>query len=151
MNIISNCPLCEERALHIIGEKENKLQQCINCGYVTSERYKGTKKDNEEFNKLTDEMKEWSKEANGRIWIPSIFTLPDGLVYPSNNEDKMQWNLAEMKDIPEKEQKDYPIPEQDGKFYERKYDTDNPIVYEYFYEAMQEVSKRAKKSKEKNE
>ena len=63
----------------------------------------------------------------------------------------MQWNLAEMKDIPEKEQKDYPIPEQDCKFYERKYDTDNPIVYEYFYEAMQEVSKRAKKSKEKNE
>ena len=144
-NIISNCPLCEEHSLHVIGEGKARIQQCIWCGYVTSEKYKGKKEDSEAFKNLTDEMKEWAKEENGRIWIPSIFTLPDGLVYPSNNKDKMQWNLAEMKDIPEEEQKNYPVEGQEGKFYERKYDTDNPIVYQNFYEAMNEVNERAKK------
>ena len=30
MKIISNCPLCEQRGLHVMGEKENELMQCIN-------------------------------------------------------------------------------------------------------------------------
>ena len=144
-SIVSNCPLCEEHSLHIIGEKDNQIQQCVWCGYVTSVKYKGEKENNEEYKKLTEDMKKWAKESIGSIWIPSIFTLPDGLIYPSNNKDKMQWNLAEMKDIPKDEQKNYPVEGQENKFYERKYDTDNPIVYEHFYKAMQEVSERAKK------
>jgi len=38
MKIIANCSLCEERSLHVIGEGEIQTQQCINCGYVTSEK-----------------------------------------------------------------------------------------------------------------
>ena len=30
-----------------------------------------------------------SVEDNGRIWIPSIFTLPDGLIYPSIEQKKI--------------------------------------------------------------
>ena len=55
MNIISNCKLCEKHSLHVIGEGEHSIQQCIWCGYVSSEKYKGTKKDNKEFDNLTDE------------------------------------------------------------------------------------------------
>ena len=40
MNIISNCPLCGEKSLHIIGENETQTQQCINCGYATAEKFK---------------------------------------------------------------------------------------------------------------
>ena len=40
MNIISNCHLCNERSLHLMGEGENQVQQCINCGYVSSEKFK---------------------------------------------------------------------------------------------------------------
>ena len=145
MNIISTCPLCEERSLHIVGEKELTIQQCIWCGYVTSEKYKGTKKDNKEYKKLSDEMKNWSKESNGKIWIPAIFTLPDGLVYPSNVKNTIKWNLAEMVNIPEKEQKNYPIENKDGEYHTRMYDTDNPVIYDNFYEAMNEINNRAKK------
>ena len=63
MKIISNCPLCEEHSLHIIGEENLKSQQCINCGYVTSEKLKldgRVKEEHLEYNKLTDEMKNWS-------------------------------------------------------------------------------------------
>ena len=40
MKIISDCPLCEQRSLHVLGEKEYQTQQCIHCGYVTSQKFK---------------------------------------------------------------------------------------------------------------
>ena len=39
--VISNCPLCEERALHMIGEGDIQMMQCIACGYVSSPKFKG--------------------------------------------------------------------------------------------------------------
>ena len=153
-NIISNCPLCDEHSLHLMGDgdDDNQLMQCIWCGYVSSPKFIGKKEDNEEYNKLTDDMKNWSKEALGRIWIPSIFTLPDGMIYPDNDGKVMKWKLAEMKSIPIKERKNYPVEGQENKFYEKKYDTDNPIVYDNFYEVMSVVNERAKnKVKMENE
>ena len=44
MKIITNCPLCEERSLHVIGQEDYKIQQCIACGYVTNDNYKGKMK-----------------------------------------------------------------------------------------------------------
>ena len=119
MNIISNCPLCEENSLHIVGEEGNmETQHCINCGYATSDKFKGTKKDNEMYKTLPKEMQSWSKEANGKVWIPSMITLPFGTLYPINTTDynkdaanhgigleetTMKWAFAEMIDIPEEE------------------------------------------------
>ena len=143
-SIVSNCPLCEEHSLHLIGEDEAQLMQCIWCGYVSSSKFKGTKEENEEYKKLTEEMQGWAKEALDRIWIPSLFTLPDGMIYPENEDGKMRWRLAELVEIPEKEQKNYPVEGQENKFYERKYDN--------FYEVMAEVNKKAKnKVKMENE
>ena len=102
--VISNCPLCEERALHMIGEGDIQMMQCIACGYVSSPKFKGKKDNNEEYNKLTDDMKNWSKEALNRIWIPSIFTLPDCLIYPDDVNNEMKWKLANMVNIPKEEQ-----------------------------------------------
>ena len=142
-NVIGNCPLCEEHSLHMIGEKESQLMQCIWCGYVSSPKFIGTKDENEEYQKLTDDMRGWSKEAINRIWIPSMFTLPDGMIYPENEDGKMKWKLAEMIDIPEEEQKNYPNENGDG-FYKQRYDTDNPKIYDIFLDAMVEMNKRAK-------
>ena len=72
MKIISNCPLCEEHSLHILGEDKLETQQCINCGYATSDRFKGSKENNDMYKSLPEEMQSWSKEANDRIWIPTI-------------------------------------------------------------------------------
>ncbi len=145
MNIISNCPLCEEKGLHVIGEKDAKIQQCISCGYVTNSKYKGKKEGHNEWNNLTEDMKNWSKEALNYIWIPTIMTLPDFMLYPFDDKDGvMKWGLAEMVDIPKEEQDKYPIPEQEGKFYERKYDTDTAVTYEKFYEALSFINEKAK-------
>ncbi len=144
--VIGNCPLCEEHSLHFFGEGEHQTQQCIACGYVTSGKYKGSIKDNEEFKKLGEEMKNWAKEENGSIWIPTMMTLPTGMLYPFNNEEgNMKWGYAKMIDIPEEEQLNYPIPNQPNLFYKKTYDVDNAKTYDTFFEAMIEVNEESKK------
>ena len=140
--IISNCPLCEENSLHVIEEDGIGTQQCINCGYGTTSNFIGTKEESENFRKLTDEMQSWAKEEKGRIWIPTMFTLPFGTLYPTNIDGKMKWAFAEMVSIPEEEQKNYP--DERGGFYKQRYDTDNAKLYDLFLEAMAEMNERAK-------
>jgi len=142
MKIVSNCPLCEEKSLHVIEEDEIGTQQCISCGFVTTNNFIGTKKDNDFFKTLPGEMKVWAKEANDRIWIPSMMTLPFGTLYPTNIDSEMKWGFAEMVDIPEEEQNNYP--DGNGGFYKQKYDTDNAISFDTFFEAMIAVNQKAK-------
>ena len=144
MNMTSNCPLCEEHSLHIIrGEGTMETQQCINCGYATSDKFVGTREDNQIYKTLPEEMQSWSKEVNDRIWIPSMITLPFGTLYPTNVDGKMKWGYAEMVNISEEEQKNYPIESGEG-YYTQRYDTENAKIYDVFLDAMVEMNERAK-------
>ena len=138
-DIVSNCFLCGEKSLHVAGTEEAQVMQCINCGYTTSTKFRGIKADNEEFQKLGEDMKNWAKEENGYIWIPSIITLPIGMLYPINNKSKeLKWAFAPMVEIPEDDRKDFPNPQ--GGFYDKKIDTDNAVVYNLFLEGMTKVN-----------
>ena len=141
-DLISNCFLCEEKALHVAGTEEAQVMQCINCGYTTSTKFKGIKADNEEFQKLGEDMKNWAIEKNGKIWIPSIITLPIGMLYPVNVKEKLKWAFAPMVEISEKERENFP--NEQGGFYERKIDTDNAILYDLFIEGMTKVNELLK-------
>ena len=144
MKLISNCSLCEEHSLHVIEEDGIGTQQCINCGYASTSKFIGTREDNEMFKTLPEEMQSWSKEINDRIWIPTMFTLPFGTLYPVNIDGEMKWGFAEMVAIPEEEQKNYPV-EGDGEgYYTQMYDTENAKIYDIFLEAMVEINERAK-------
>ena len=110
---------------------------------ATTSNFMGTKEDNESFKTLTEEIQSWAKEANGRIWIPSIMTLPFGTLYPTNVDGEMKWAFAEMVDIPEEEQKNYP--DENGGYYKQMYDTENAKIYDLFLEVMVEMNKKAKK------
>ena len=134
--------LCEERALHVAGTEEAQVMQCINCGYTTSTKFTGTKETNEEFQKLGEDMKNWAVEKNGKIWIPSIITLPIGMLYPVNIKKKMKWSFAPMVEISEEERENFPNPQ--GGFYERKIDTDNSFVYDLFLEGMTYINELLK-------
>ena len=148
-DIVGNCFLCGEHSLHVAGTEEAQVMQCINCGYTTSTKYIGKKETNEEFQKLGEDMKDWAVEKNNRIWIPSIITLPIGMLYPINidnmvnHDTEMKWAFAPMIDIPEKEQEKYPREDGNG-FYNRRYDTDNPKVYDEFVYAMAELNDKIK-------
>ena len=149
--LILSCPLCEEHSLHVIGSDDDQVLQCINCGYVSSPKFIGTKEDNDEYKKLQPDMKNWSKEALERIWIPTIMTLPTGLIYPFDDEDgNMKWGYAKMVKISEEERHKYPIEGQPNKFYEQRYDMDEAGIFDEFIFAMaqlrEEVAKFNKKS-----
>ena len=148
-DMISNCFLCEEKALHIAGTEEAQVMQCINCGYTTSTKFTGTKETNEEFKKLGKDMKNWAIEENGKIWIPSIITLPIGMLYPINVKKELKWAFASMVEIPEDERKDFP--NEQGGFYERKIDTDNSVVYNLFLEGMTYINELLKQSQQVGE
>ena len=149
-DLISNCFLCEEKSLHVAGTEEAQVMQCINCGYTTSTKFTGTKETNEEFQKLGEDMKNWAVESNGKIWIPSIITLPIGMLYPVNIKKELKWAFAPMVEIPEEDRKKYPNPSVPGKFYDKKIDTDNAVVYDLFLEGMTMINEMLKeKSKPK--
>jgi len=143
-DLISNCFLCEEKALHIAGTEEAQVMQCINCGYVTSTKYTGTKETNEEFKKLGKDMKNWAIEENGKIWIPSVIALPVGMLYPIDVKGEMKWSFAPMVEIPEEKRKDFPNPQ--GGFYDKKVDTDNGKLYDKFIQGMSEVNELLKQA-----
>ena len=145
-DIISNCFLCEEKALHVAGTEEAQVMQCINCGYTTTTKFSGTKETNEEFKKLGEDMQAWAKDANGLVWIPTIITLPIGMLYPININKEMKWNFAPMVDIPEEERKDYPNGK-DG-FYDKKIDTENSVTYDLFLEGMNSINELLKQKAE---
>ncbi len=139
-DLISNCFLCEEKALHVAGTEEAQVMQCINCGYTTSTKFAGKKETNEEFQKLGRDMKNWAKEENGYIWIPSIMALPVGMLYPVNIKKEMKWAFAPMVEIPKEERKNFPNPSVPGKFYDKKVDTDNAVIYNLFIEGMSQLN-----------
>ena len=138
-NIVSNCPLCGEHSLHLSNDTELNFQQCISCGYVSSDKFLGKKEDNEEYQKFDKLLQSWVKETDGRIWIPIQMSLPFGMVYPALVDNDMKWVFAEMQEIPEEEQKNYPIPEQEGQFYTRKYNTDSPEFFDNYAEALKRI------------
>jgi len=141
-DIISNCFLCEERALHVAGTEEAQVMQCINCGYTTTTKFNGTKETNEDFQKLGEDMKNWAVEKNGKIWIPSIITLPVGMLYPINIKKELKWAFAPMVEIPEEERENFPNGQ--GGFYERKIDTDKAVIYDIFIEGMTTINEMLK-------
>ena len=118
--------------------------QCINCGYVTSTKYTGTKETNEEFQKLGEDMKKWAVEKNGKIWIPSVIALPVGMLYPIDIKGKMKWSFAPMVEIPEDKRKDFP--NEQGGFYDKKIDTDNSVIYDLFLQGMTKINELLKQN-----
>ena len=156
-DLISNCFLCGEKSLHVAGTEEAQVMQCINCGYTTLTKFKGIKADNEAFQKLGEDMKNWAKEENGHIWIPSIITLPIGMLYPINKtivdgvgevgdgvKKELKWAFAPMVEIPEEERENFP--NEQGGFYDKKIDTDNAVIYNLFLEGMNKISQLLKEN-----
>ena len=154
MKIVVDCPLCGNKELNVILSNNN-LMQCISCGYSTSDEYSGNIKDNIAVKKLDQRMREWSKEKNGQIWVPSILNLPIGIFYPIDKDGEMAWAFAPVEKLPENEQEKYPVPGQEGKFYTTKYDTDNQVLFDSFGRGIVElemiIQLREKSNKESSD
>ena len=142
MNIVSNCPLCEAHGLHVMGELEARIMQCLNCGYTSTPIYSGTKETCEKFKELPEDIQNWAKESGNRIWLPVQINLPLGMLCPSKIDDEMKWTFYNTIEIPEDEREKYP--DGNGSYYEKTFDMKNPEIYKSFLEAMAELNMRLK-------
>ena len=146
MKLIVDCPLCNEHAMHIIGEENNRTYQCLGCGYASSDNFSGKKEDHPQYKTLTKEMKEWSAQTDERWYIPSIITLPFAMVYPhKDNRGDLKWALAKMVDIPESEREKYPKEDGSG-YYDKRFDVENAFSYDSFPEVMKDTTTIAKEN-----
>lgn len=138
--IVIECPLCGEKELQVIQDNNNTFQQCISCGYSTSEDYKGPA---ESIAHIDENLKKWVKEHDGYTWLPAVMNLPVGIIYPTERDDMMKWAFAPLVSIPEEEQKNYPRPDGSGN-YDHRYDLENESHYDIFSDCIKDVNERYK-------
>tara|TARA_R100000315_G_C5200260_1_gene117662 strand:- start:136 stop:645 length:510 start_codon:yes stop_codon:yes gene_type:complete len=148
-NIVSNCPLCGEHSLHLSQDQELNFMQCISCGYVSSDKFKGTKDTNEEYKNLDELLQSWVQETENRLWIPIQMTLPFGMVYPALVDNDMKWVFAKTIEIPTEEQEKYPIPGQENKFYQTRYETESPDFFDKYSDVLSHVQSVLKSETQK--
>ena len=140
MKMTIKCNICSHRMLHIYTENNFTTRQCTNCGYSSNDKLKGTKEDNEFWNNMSDFIKKYSKEDAGQIWIPTLLTLPFGSLYPIEEKDKLRWGYAKLVDVVEGDDKEK-YKKEDGSYYTKKLDTDNPETFDTYAEGMVYIRK----------
>jgi len=76
-------------------------------------------------------------------WFLSTVRTGKGMVFPEPNStiDGWDWTVAKVVEIPEDEQKKYPIPGKDGEFYSNRLAIEDSIHFRKnkFYDACQEL------------
>ena len=144
--IIITCPLCGQKTLDVIKQDTKEIMQCFGCGYSTNTDLPDSIENATEMN---DELKSHAKEANDKVWIPSMFQLDYGMLYPLSELNSLMWGFAEMVDIPKEEQKNYP--DGQGGFYTKRYDNENETRFKDFKTALQWIKKQNQKNENVDE
>lgn len=105
-----------------VEELENgfKSYLCFDCGYTTNSALKiGTDKCKEETQNYTELVKDLKVEdkETGLEWYPSVINMgPMGLIYPEGTKHLWYWKVAKVKEIPEKDRKNYPKEDGSGNY-----------------------------------
>jgi hypothetical protein len=126
--------------------KTHESYLCVQCGYMSLSLYKpGSDILKNMLDKSADIVGELQLEDKERdmVWLPSVLNMGEkGIIYPEG-KDKSEWcwKFAGIKKLNEEEQKDYPIPNQDGKFYTQILDVKSAKTYDKldFFSACQDM------------
>ena len=140
MKITIKCNICSHRMLHVYTDNGFTTRQCTNCGYSSNDKLKGNKKDNEFWNNMSDFIKKYSKEDENQIWIPTLLTLPFGSLYPIDDNNNLRWAYAKLVDVTKDDDKEK-YKKEDGSYYTKKLDTDNPDTFDTYAEGMVYIRK----------
>ena len=96
---------------------------CMSTGYMASSHFKlGDDKFQREMNNSPELVKalQHYDDETGLIWIPTVLNMGKlGMIFPEGNLENWSWCYAKNIEIPEDEQKNYPIPGKDGEFLTR--------------------------------
>ncbi len=107
---------------------------CMSTGYMASSHFKlGDDKFQREMNNSPELVKalQHYDDETGLIWIPTVLNMGKlGMIFPEGNLENWSWCYAKNIEIPEDEQKNYPIPGKDGEFFSSRLDIENAQRYE---------------------
>ena len=131
MERVIDCPVCYDvDACFEEMQKEFNSYMCFNCGFMSSSVYTEENIHQvENTAKLVEELKFFDEERQ-IYWYPSVVNMgPKGIIFPEGNPEYWVWRYVQVVSVPEEEQKDYPIPGEEDKFYTEKLDLDNAKTY----------------------
>jgi hypothetical protein len=108
---------------------------CISCGYTsTTLNVEGSnviKHYEETTAELIKDLR-WLDPKTNLVWYPIVLNFPSyGIIFPDGtNKHDWKWKAAPAVDIPEEEQKNFPIPHMKGSYYTRRVDMSASKVFE---------------------
>ena len=130
MERVIDCPVCfdDHQCFEDIQE-DFKSYMCFHCGFMSDSRYTLDRKEFEEYilkaPQLVQDL-QYKDEERNIVWFPSVVNMgPKGIIFPEGNIENWVWKYAEVVEVPEVEQEQYPIPGKDGEFYTEKLDVEN--------------------------
>tara|TARA_R110000765_G_scaffold353613_3_gene443542 strand:+ start:26 stop:484 length:459 start_codon:yes stop_codon:yes gene_type:complete len=131
MERVVDCPICYDKDTCFEDTQEKfKSYMCFNCGFMSSSLY--TKENADQIQntaKLVQDLKFFDEERE-IYWYPSVVNMgPKGVIFPEGDLQNWSWKYVQVISIPEEEQKEYPVPDEDGKFYKDKLDVENAKTY----------------------
>jgi hypothetical protein len=131
MERVIDCPICydADACFEDIQEEFNSYM-CFNCGFMSSTYYTVDNGDMiEGSSKLVEDLKFFDKKRE-IYWYPSVLNMgPKGVIFPEGSIEEWVWKYAKVVEIPEKEQKQYPILDKDEEFYKEKLDVENAETF----------------------
>jgi len=115
---------------------EGDVYMSFDCGFASNSHYKI---DSEAIKKVLEGAPALVKDlafeddARGIVWIPSVVQIPGkGIVFPDGvSTEKWGYRFAPEVNIPEEEQKEWPIEGKKNKFYNTKLDMENSTSYKW--------------------
>jgi len=138
-----DCAVCgENTALEEIDGTVTSWM-CVSCGYTSNTLYKKNstqiRKVFSTSPKLINDLKIYDKKRF-IYWIPTVINMPTrGLIFPEGTKSQLLWTYIPIVEIPESEQKKYPVENQLGKFHTQKLDSTHSKKFTRFYDALKEM------------
>ena len=150
MDKLVDCPCCTGNACYesefTIADDKVNTWLCLTCGFTTNTTMEEGSKTMEKSLELTADLIRDNKQTHDNlVWLPTVINMADkGMIFPEpSKEDKEEWKWTVVKAIliPKEEKEKYPIPNQEGKFYEKKMDMKNLKRYDKlcFMDAAEEL------------
>ena len=131
MERVIDCPVCyDPDACFEDTQEKFESYMCFNCGFMSSSHYSKENADKvENTSQLVNDLKFFDEERK-IYWFPSVVNMgPKGIIFPEGNVKNWVWKYAEVVEISQEEQKQYPVPDKDGEFYKEKLDVENATTY----------------------
>jgi len=127
-------PITNDKTVMVQEDEQGNITKlCMESGFMTHELWKNDSESHETFKAgMTSLMRDLAhKDSAGGYWYPISISTSKVIFYPAGSTEEWGWCLTPVKEIPEAEAENYPIPGRQGEFYGSVLDFDNSIVFEH--------------------